>query len=66
MVVKVKVINEFLGLKKDEVGIITNKEGEILLEPPTSRAMWIKFDSKDMPVGIPEPFGMFVAIIKVE
>jgi hypothetical protein len=63
---KVKCHTTFLGIQPGEIGIITTKEGEPIDQPNNARSMWIKFDSKDMPVGIPEPFGAYIAIMKDE
>ena len=58
---KVKVVKEFLGLKLGEIGTVTNQDGKKLSENfKPNRAMWIKFNSKDLPVGICEPFNMHV------
>lgn len=64
---KVKVVKEFLGIPIGTIGVVTDQQGNVLeTQPPNARAMYIKFDCKDMPVGICEPFGMHVAIIKEE
>ena len=58
---RVKVVKEFLGLKIGEIGEVTQQDGKELPAPiRLGRAMWVKFDSKDMPVGICEPFDMHV------
>lgn len=64
--IKVKVVREFLEIPIGTIGIITTQYGEPLEVSPISRAMWIKLDQKDMPVGIPEPFGLHIAIQKQE
>lgn len=64
---KVKVVNEFLGIPKGTIGVVTTQAGDILeIQPPNERAMWIKFDCKSMPVGIPQSFDAFIAIINDE
>ena len=58
---KVKTVSEFLGIPKGTVGVITTQDGRALEDKePLGRAMWIKFDCKDMPVGIPEDFSNFI------
>jgi len=61
---KVKTVCEFLGIPKGTIGVVTTKEGEPLEnKDPLARAMWIKFDCNDMPVGIPETFTNFISYI---
>lgn len=71
---RVQVIKEFLGIPVDTIGIVTTRDGVELIpiEPcvllpegksikqQIAHAMWIKFDCKDMAVGICEPFEMHV------
>lgn len=66
----VQVIKEFLELPVGEVGVVIDQQGNELIEitepqvisikTQIGRAMWIKFSSKDIPVGICEPFEMHV------
>lgn len=64
---KVKVIKEFLEIPIGSIGQVTTQQGEpIEAVTGNETAMWIKFDGKDMPVGICLPFGMFIAIQKEE
>lgn len=64
---KVKIIKECFEIPIGTIGTITNQAGDILdAQPPMARAMWVKFDCKEMPVGICEPFGLHVAIIREE
>ncbi len=59
----VKVVKEFLGIPVGTIGVVTDQEGNILkLIDSSKRSMWIKFDCKDMPVGIPEDFGLFIVV----
>ena len=61
---KVKTICEFLGIPKGTIGTVTTQDGVELKEKDQSaRAMWIKFDCKDMPVGIPESFHNFISFV---
>lgn len=58
---KVKVIKQFLEIPIGTIGIVTTKEGVVLeTKDPYARAMWIKFECKDLPVGLCEPFDMHV------
>jgi hypothetical protein len=58
---KVKTVSEFLGIPKDTIGEVVNQDGSPLPEGfKPSTAMWIKFDCKDMPVGICQDFSNFI------
>lgn len=58
---KVITVSEFLGIPKGTVGDITDRDGNVLETMDTvSRVMWIKFECKDRPVGIPDSFDIFV------
>lgn len=71
---QVKVVKEFLEIPVDSIGIVTNQQGVEIVDIPSSelipggrtikqqinRAMWVKFNCKDLPVGICEPFEMHV------
>lgn len=61
---QVKTVSDFLGIPKGTIGLVVTQEGrEIEYKNPLDRAMWIKFDCKDMPVGIPEDFSKFIVFI---
>lgn len=65
--IKCKVVKSFLGIPIDTVGVVTTKEGHpVVTTSPHDNAMWIKFDCKDMPVGLCLPFGMHVALLIAE